>query len=207
VTVGSLYQQRGIADPHDAGGIGGTILAATMGSVAAPVIVAILVPGDPALPTAESVDAAAPRVALDAGDGTVWSGAAESRVGLISGVVAAVLMLGIGVLSQLWALLVVAVAVFALVASMSVLVVRIDRTGDRSDVVTVDGALARPGRCTRSPIGLAGSTFRPWRASRLQRHMITLPLTSDPATGQRHRALIRTARCGLCNAQTAPLAI
>ena len=129
VTVGSLYAQRGLADARDAGGIGAVIAVAVIGSLAAGTVVAIVVPGDPVLPTAEPVDADAPRVALDAGEGTVWSGTAESRVALAIGLVAAGLMLAFGVLTQLWALLAVGVAVFAIVASMSVVVVRIDRTG------------------------------------------------------------------------------
>jgi hypothetical protein len=127
--AGSLYPQRGLADAHDAGGIGAVILVALIGSLAAGVVVGIAVPGDPVLPTAEPVDADAPRVVLDAGDDAVWSGTAESRVALASGLVAAGLMLALAVLMQLWAMLVVSVAVFALVASMSVVVVRVDRTG------------------------------------------------------------------------------
>jgi len=129
VAAGSLYVQRGLADARDAGGIGAVILVAVMGSLAAGIVVAIVVPGDPALPTTEPVDADAPRVALDAGDGTVWLGTAESRVALAIGLVAAGLMLGFAVLTQLWALLIAGIAVFGLVASMSVVVVRIDRTG------------------------------------------------------------------------------
>jgi hypothetical protein len=139
VTVGSLYGQRGLADARDAPGISGVLLVAVIGSLVAAVVAAVLVPGDPIQPAAEPVDPGAPRVPLAAGAQTVWSGAAESRVAVACGLGAAGLMSALAVLTQLWMLVVVAVVVFALVASMAIVVVRIDRTG-----VTIRSPLGWP---------------------------------------------------------------
>jgi Domain of unknown function (DUF1648) len=129
VSAGSLYGQRGLADARNAPDVSGVLLVALGASLAAAVVVAFLVPGDPAQPTAEPVDRTAPRVPLTAGVDTVWSGVAESRVALLCGVGAAALVLAIAVWTRLWILIAVAVVVFAVVASMSIVTVRIDRTG------------------------------------------------------------------------------
>jgi hypothetical protein len=96
-------------------------------SLTAAVVVAVLVPGDPAQPTTEQVDRSAPRATLEAGADTVWSGVAESRAALLCGVGAVGLVLAVW--TRLWVLFAVAVVVFAIVASMSIVTVRIDRTG------------------------------------------------------------------------------
>lgn len=129
VTVGSLYGQRGLADARDAPGISGVLLVAIGGSVVAAIVVAVLVPGDPVQPTVEPVDRAAPRVALEAGMRTVWSGGAESPAALVAGIGAAALMLVLAVLTQFWVLVIMAVLIFGLIASMSIVVVRIDGIG------------------------------------------------------------------------------
>ena len=129
VTVGSLYGQRGLTDARDAPGLSGVLLVAISGALVAAIVVAVLVPGDPVQPTVEPVDREAPRVPLEAGVETVWSGVAESRVALACGLGAAGLMLTFAVLTRIWVLFVAAVVVFALIASMSIVVVRIDRTG------------------------------------------------------------------------------
>jgi hypothetical protein len=139
VTVGSLYVQRGIKDARDAPGIFGVLLVAIIVSLAAALIVAALVPGDPIQPTAEPVDSAAPRVPLEVGAQTVWSGAAESRVAMAGGVGAAGLLSAIAVWTQLWVLVAVAVVILALIVSMSSVVVRVDRTG-----VTIRSPLGWP---------------------------------------------------------------
>lgn len=129
IAAGSLYVQRGIQDARDAPGIGGVLLAAFVGSFVAAILAAALVPGDPAQPTDEPVDAAAPRAALAGGEGTVWSGVVDSRGALVVGLVAAVLIVVLAVLTHLWALLAAAIAVFAVIATMSIVTVRVDHTG------------------------------------------------------------------------------
>jgi hypothetical protein len=129
VTAGSLYVQRGIGDARNAPGIAGVLLVALVVSLAAAAVTGVLAPGDPAQPTTEPVDRAAPRAPLEAGADTVWSGTAESRVALILGAGVVGLVLVLGVLTRIWFLVAVAVVVFAIIASLSIVTVRIDRAG------------------------------------------------------------------------------
>jgi hypothetical protein len=129
ITVGSLNGQRGLTDARDAPGISGVLLVAIGGSLVIAIMVAVLVPGDPVQPTVEPVDREAPRVTLEGGARTVWSGGAESPIALAASLGATALTLVLAVLTQFWVLVFMAVLVFALIASMSMVKVRIDRTG------------------------------------------------------------------------------
>jgi hypothetical protein len=129
ITAGSLFGQRGIQDARDAPGIGGVLLVAFIGSFVSAVLAAVVVPGDPPQPTATPVDSTAPRAVLVEGEGTVWSGAADSRGALVVGLVAVALIVMLAVVTDLWALIAVAIAVFALIATMSVVTVRVDQAG------------------------------------------------------------------------------
>src|SRR4029453_15051863 len=46
LTLGSLNAERGLTEARDAGGIGGVLVLAVVGSLVAAVIVGVLVPGD-----------------------------------------------------------------------------------------------------------------------------------------------------------------
>jgi hypothetical protein len=138
LTVGSLNQQRGLADARAAGGIGGVLLLSLFGPLVLAVIVAISVAGDERQPTTEPVDPSAPRVTQIAGSVT-WTGAAASPMAMVLGLAAAVLVLALVLLSQFWGLLVVVVLVVALIAAMSSAVVRVDGGG-----VTIRSSLGWP---------------------------------------------------------------
>jgi len=143
VTAGSLAVQRGLADAHDAGGIGGVMAWAAVTSVVVAIIVSVVVPGDPRQPTGTPIDAGAPRAPL--GQPAAWRGHAESRAALLIGLGVCGLMVALALWTRLWPLLIVAVVVFALVASMSVAVVRVD---DRA--ITIGSPLGWPR--TRIPL-------------------------------------------------------
>lgn len=139
LTVGTLAVQRGLSDARDVGGIGGVLALAIVSSVAAAVVVGIVVPGDPREPTRQPIDARAPRATVSAEEHAVWIGRVESRAAVLVGLAAAGLVVALMVWTGLWALLLVAVLLFALVATMSVAVVRVDSTG-----VTVRSPLGVP---------------------------------------------------------------
>jgi hypothetical protein len=143
ITAGSLAVQRGVADARDAGDIGGVMAWAAVVSVTVAIIVSVAVPGDPRQPTRAPIDPSAPRAPL--GQPAVWRGHAESRAAVLIGLAVCGLMVAAALWTRLWPLLIVAVVVFALVASMSVAVVRVD-----GHAVTIGSPLGWPR--TRVPL-------------------------------------------------------
>jgi hypothetical protein len=139
LTLGTLYIQRGLADAHDVGGIGGVLLVAVVGSLLPAVAVGVLVPGDPRLPTSATVAADAPRAQLAAGDRTTWTARTDAGPAVGVGLVAIVVILALTVVTRLWALVIVAGVVAILIGSMLSWRVDIDRTG-----LTVRSALGWP---------------------------------------------------------------
>jgi hypothetical protein len=129
LTLGSLNAQRGLVDARDAGDIGGVLVLALVGSFVVAVIVGASVPGDAHQPTTQPVDRSAPRVALAAGQRATWTGAAVSRTAILIGLAAVALVLALVLVTNLWGLLVVAVLLFGLIATMSSAVVRVDDDG------------------------------------------------------------------------------
>jgi hypothetical protein len=137
--LGTLYIQRGLADAHDVGGVGGVIAVAIVGSLLAAVIVGMLVPGDPRMPTTDTVAADAPRAALIAGERSTWTAHLDAgpAIGVAIGAVA--MVLAFVVVTRVWALLIVVGVVGTVIASMFWWVVRVDSTG-----LTVRSALGWP---------------------------------------------------------------
>jgi hypothetical protein len=129
LTLGTLNVQRGLADAHEAGGVGGALVVAVVGSLVPALIAGLLVAGDPLQPTSEPVAADAPRAASDTGEGSTWVGRAESGPAIWVGLAAVALVLALVVVTRLWALLIVVGVVAVLVASMCAFVVRVDATG------------------------------------------------------------------------------
>ncbi len=129
LTLGSLNLQRGLEDARAAGGLDGVLLLAVPASAIVAVIIGVSVPGDPRQPTFEPVDATAPRVALAAGTPAAWTGSATSATAISAGLAAGVLVLALVLLTQIWALLVVVVFLFAIIVAMSSVVVRVDGSG------------------------------------------------------------------------------
>jgi hypothetical protein len=139
VVVGSLAIQRGLSDAREAGGVGGVLVVALLASTGLAVLAATVVPGDPRQPTTEPVPADAPRVKLVAGERAVWIGRIHSRVMLYLLVPILLVGLGLSVWTRLWPLLLVDAVVVAALASLTTLVVRVDRTG-----LTVRSAIGWP---------------------------------------------------------------
>lgn len=129
LTLGTLYIQRGLTDAHDVGGVGAVMLVAVAGSLLPAVIVGILIPGDPPLPTTDAVARDAPRTTLADGERTTWTGRAQAVPAIGAGVLVLVGLLALVIVIRLWALLIVVGLVGFLVLSMLQWVVRIDVTG------------------------------------------------------------------------------
>jgi Protein of unknown function (DUF1648) len=129
LTLGTLNIQRGLADARDVGGIGAVLLVAILGSLLPAVMVAVLVPGDPDLPTSDPVAADAPRANLSGGEGTTWIAHADAGPGIGAGVLVGALLLALVVMTRVWILLIVVGVVGILIGSMLRWVVRIDSTG------------------------------------------------------------------------------
>lgn len=139
LTVGSLALQRGLTDARSTGGIGGVLLLALAGSLVPAVLVAVVIPGDPRLPTADPVDPGAPRALLTAGESTQWTGSAHSPAALLIAVVSAALVIALVAVIQSWALLLVAAMLLIVVGAMAAVQVRVDADG-----VTIRSALGWP---------------------------------------------------------------
>jgi hypothetical protein len=139
LTLGTLYIQRGLADARDVGGVGGVLLVAIVGSLLPSVTVGMLVPGDPRLPTSDTVAADAPRAKLVAGERTTWIAPAVAGPAIGIGLFAVVVLLALVVVTGVWALLIVVGLVGILIASMFRWVVRVDSTG-----LTIRSALGWP---------------------------------------------------------------
>jgi hypothetical protein len=145
LTLGSLSGQRGLADAKDAAGIDNVLVLAFAGPLVAAIIVGWLVPGDPAQPTSVRIDSDAPRAVLPVSAAATWSGTAFSPGAVWLGLGAAALVIAVAALTQLWAFVVVAVLLFALIAAMSSVVVRVDGGG-----ITIRSSLGWPR--TRVPL-------------------------------------------------------
>jgi hypothetical protein len=139
LTLGTLYIQRGIDGARDVGGIGTVLLVAIVGSLLPGVAVAVLIPGDPRLPTSETIAADAPRAELAAGGR--WALCARTEAGPATGVglVAVALVLALVVVTRVWPLLIVVGLVGILIASMFRWVIRVDSRG-----LTIRSALGWP---------------------------------------------------------------
>jgi hypothetical protein len=129
LTLGSLYIQRGLADAHQAGGLGVVLGVAFVGSLVPAVVAALLVPGDPRQPTHEAVAADAPRVALPEGELSAWTGRTESGPVVGLGLAAVALVLALVVVTHIWVLLTFVVVLAVILAAMALFVVRVDRAG------------------------------------------------------------------------------
>jgi len=145
IVLGSLQLQRGLAQASDAGGIGGVVTIALLGSLAPAVVAALLVPGDPRQPTVAAVDRTAPRVSLGAGERATWIGYADSKAALGVGLVAAAVVVAVVLVTGIWPVLALVILLLAVVAAMSSFVVRVDQSG-----LTVRSALGWPR--TRVPL-------------------------------------------------------
>lgn len=129
VVVGSLAQQRGLADARDAGPVTGVLVGAFAAGIALGVVAALLVPGDPDVTATDAPPADAARLPLAPGEraawtATVWSPAA---VGVALPVVA--LQVVLSILLDTWVLIAVAAVIAALLATMLVLRVTVSAAG------------------------------------------------------------------------------
>lgn len=129
VVVGSLAQQRGLADARDAGPVTGVLVGAFAAGIALGVLAALLVPGDPDVTATDAPPADAARLPLAPGEraawtATVWSPAA---VGVALPVVA--LQVVLSILLDTWVLIAVAAVIAALLATMLVLRVTVSAAG------------------------------------------------------------------------------
>jgi hypothetical protein len=129
ILLGSLWVQRGLSDAHQARDTNAVLLATFGGALAAALVAALAVPGDPRQPTTGAVDTSAPRVALGTGERAVWIGHASSHA--VYAIVAplTVLLLAVAAFAQRWPLLVVDGLVVGLLLSMASFVIRVDHTG------------------------------------------------------------------------------
>lgn len=156
VLVGSLAPQRGLADAHDAPLWSVPLGVCVLVAFALAALAALAVRPDPPQPATGPVADDAARVALAPGERAAWVGRASG--GPMAGIVAGtcVLLVGTGLVTRQWVLLVVAVLLVVLLGAFTAFTVRVDATGltvrsvaglprthlaadeiDRADVVTV----------------------------------------------------------------------
>jgi hypothetical protein len=132
LVVGSLSVQRGVSDAAQAPDIGGVTLVAFGASLAAAVLVGLVVPGDPHLPTRAPIDPSAPRLDLGPRFGPTppaFTAHVSSPAALILGLVTGLLIIGLAGVLRAWGLLVVGLVPVAVVASFSAAGVRVDDQG------------------------------------------------------------------------------
>jgi hypothetical protein len=139
VLAGSLYIQRGLADARESGGVGGVMLVALLVSVVPAIVTAAVVPGDPHLPTTDTVAADAPRIRLLEGERAVWIRSVSSPAAFAIAIPVAALMVVLAVVTRAWALLVVDAVVVGALLTLSSFVVRVDHEG-----LTVRSAIGWP---------------------------------------------------------------
>jgi len=139
ITLGGLWGQRGLADAHDAAGIGTTILVATLAGLAAGAVAALVSPADDDQPATAPVDPDAPRLELSDSERAVWQRTATSRSMVIVAFVAAIVVLGVTVVARVWALGLLTVAIVALIGTMAAFDVTVDERG-----LTAKGLLGWP---------------------------------------------------------------
>ncbi|ADG74285.1 conserved hypothetical protein [Cellulomonas flavigena DSM 20109] len=127
--LGSLAVQLDLADATRAPGIDGVAAWAFGAGALAGAVVAVLVPRSPRQPTAAPVDPDAPRTTLAPTERAAWSRSVTSPVGAVVAGSAIVLQLALAAVLRTPALLVVAVLLGLLMASMLVLRVAVDARG------------------------------------------------------------------------------
>ena len=127
--VGLLDEQRGLADAHDAGPIGGVVLLAVLVPLVPAAAAALLVHPDPRLPATDAVARDAPRATLAPDERAAWVGRATGRTLPAVVLATTVAIVAVAVAAQLWALLVVAAFLVVLLLSMSSFHVRVGASG------------------------------------------------------------------------------
>ncbi|MET8229558.1 DUF1648 domain-containing protein [Micromonospora sp. NPDC005298] len=129
IQLGTLHVQLGLADAREAGGIGGAITLATVGSLVPAVLVGLLLPGDPPQPAEDPVSPEAPRVPLAVNERAAWIGRTDAGPGIALGAVAIVVLVTLAVVSGVWGLLIVAALLVGVFVAMFAFTVRVDETG------------------------------------------------------------------------------
>ncbi|MFG1776757.1 hypothetical protein ACGFIG_10050 [Micromonospora sp. NPDC049048] len=127
--LGTLHAQLGLADAHEAGGIGGVLTLAIVGSLVPAVLVGLLLPGDPPQPADAPVAPEASRLPLAVGERAVWIGHTGAGPGIVLGAVAIVVLVALAVVSGTWGLLIVAALLVGIFVAMFAFTVRVDGTG------------------------------------------------------------------------------
>ncbi|WP_425954593.1 DUF1648 domain-containing protein [Xylanimonas sp. McL0601] len=131
LTVGSLWNQRGLTDAAQATNSSGLVALAVLVPLVPAALVALLLPGDPPLAATTPVRADAARVPLAPQERAVWLRRVHGGPGIVVGVVAIAVTAAIAVLTQLWALLMVPVLLAVLFACFFEFEVRVDASGLR----------------------------------------------------------------------------
>lgn len=129
VLVGSLSGQRGIADAHDAPGVGGIITLAWLAPLVPALVAAALVRPDPALPARDDVAPDAPHLALGAGERAAWVGRATGGPLPVVVAVLTAALVAISVVLSEWAVLVVAAVVALGLLTITAFRVRVSVAG------------------------------------------------------------------------------
>ncbi|MCL1870286.1 MAG: DUF1648 domain-containing protein [Promicromonosporaceae bacterium] len=129
ITVGSLWNQRGLTDAAHASDHGGVVALAILVPLVPAVVAALLVPGDPRIAATAPVRVDAARTPLAPSERAVWLRRVRGGPGLVVGVVAIAVTAAAAVLTHLWPLLVVPVLLTALLASFTEFEVRVDASG------------------------------------------------------------------------------
>jgi hypothetical protein len=127
--VGSLWNQRGLADAHQARDTGGVAAIAIFIPLALAVAAGALVRPDPALPASGDVPPDAPRADVAPGERAVWVGRATGGPLPFVIVTTAALLVAVAVVQRVWALVAVAAVVTLVLTTMAAFHVRVTADG------------------------------------------------------------------------------
>ncbi len=139
LTLGILHLQRGLTDATQTGAVGPAMVLSFVLGLGVGAAVVPLVPGDAPQPTTAPVPTSATVLELGAHESATWVTRARSRVALVAGGSAVVVVAAVGLLLSAPFVLVPALVVAAAVLSTAWFVVTVDRTG-----LTVRSALGWP---------------------------------------------------------------
>jgi len=129
ILLGSLDAQRGLTDAAQAPGITTTLLVAIVAGLALGALAAVVTPGDGDQPATQPIAADAPRLTLGSTERAVWRRDAFSRTTLVVGIAAVLVVLVLTVVTRVWPLGLLALALAFLLLTMVAFDVSVDERG------------------------------------------------------------------------------
>lgn len=130
LTVSTTWAQQAVAEPSTTD-ISRLITGAIGGGILLGVLIAVALPGDRPQPSASAVDPDGERLPLEDSEHAVWMRTAQGGTGLAIGIAAAASIVVLAVVTQLWAMFLIALLLGIVLVAMMSWVVRVDSDGLR----------------------------------------------------------------------------